>query len=358
MSAFDYPRFGIWAPHYGPTVRPGLENARQARFAPARDVAVSADEAGLDFVLFAQHTIASGGRHDNEVLEPWTACAAAAAVTSDIEIIAAIKPLLYHPVVLAKMALGIEDISNGRFAINFVNAFSKPELANSGIGFPEHDERYEYGGEWLRIVKALISGETVNHRGKNFNITDYRLLPSRIHRPRPRIYSGGESDLARALAAELVDTMLIFGRPLEEIGEIIADVARRPRQGAPVEYGTTGLVVARPTDREAQDYLQHLRDTLTTPEPETANRRYAFIDPQVVSNNRAKLGKDTQIGIGGSLAPGFIGSYDNVAQRIVEYFRGGVSTFLLTFHPQISEQELFAQEIIPRVRRAVQVQAA
>jgi alkanesulfonate monooxygenase len=358
MSTTNYPRFGIWAPHYGPTVRPDLENTRTARFAFARDVVVSAENAGLDTVLFAQHTIASGGKHDNEVLEPWTACAAAAAVTKNIEIIAAIKPLLYHPVVLAKLALGIEDISNGRFAINFVNAFSRPELENSGIGFPEHDERYAYGREWLAVVKALMSGETVTHRGTHFNIQDYRLLPSRIHRLRPRIYSGGESEPARALAADLVDIMLIFGRPLAEIRQMIDDVASRPRQGGPIAFGTTGLVVARQTDAEAQDYLQHLRNTLTKPDPEAANPRYAFIDTKVVSNNRAKLGKDTSIGIGGSLLPGFIGSFDRVAERILEFYRGGVGTFILTFHPQIAEQELFAREVIPRVRAAIRANAA
>jgi alkanesulfonate monooxygenase SsuD/methylene tetrahydromethanopterin reductase-like flavin-dependent oxidoreductase (luciferase family) len=42
-------------------------------------------------------------------------------LTSRIEIITAIKPYLYHPVVLAKMALQIENISRGRFAINVVN---------------------------------------------------------------------------------------------------------------------------------------------------------------------------------------------------------------------------------------------
>ncbi len=73
MSPGNYPRFGIWAPHYGPTVKPGEESKRQARFAQAREVVISAEKAGLDTVLFAQHTIASGGNHDNEVLEAWTA---------------------------------------------------------------------------------------------------------------------------------------------------------------------------------------------------------------------------------------------------------------------------------------------
>ena len=52
-----------------------------------------------------------------------------------IEIITAIKPYLYHPVVLAKMAQQIEHISGGRFAINLVNAWNRPELERAGIGF-------------------------------------------------------------------------------------------------------------------------------------------------------------------------------------------------------------------------------
>lgn len=38
-------------------------------------------------------------------------------------VIPAVKPLLFHPVVLAKMALGIDAISGGRFAINLVSAW-------------------------------------------------------------------------------------------------------------------------------------------------------------------------------------------------------------------------------------------
>jgi alkanesulfonate monooxygenase SsuD/methylene tetrahydromethanopterin reductase-like flavin-dependent oxidoreductase (luciferase family) len=56
-------------------------------------------------------------------LEAWTASAALAGLTNRVEIITAIKPYLYHPVVLAKMALQIENISRGRFAINLVNAW-------------------------------------------------------------------------------------------------------------------------------------------------------------------------------------------------------------------------------------------
>jgi len=68
------------------------------------------------------------------LLENWTAAAALAAEISKIEIIAAIKPLLFHPVVLAKMALQIENISGGRFGINLVPVYIMRQLlARLGI---------------------------------------------------------------------------------------------------------------------------------------------------------------------------------------------------------------------------------
>ena len=85
--------------------------------------------------------------------------AALAAITDRIEIIAAIKPYLYHPVVLAKKALQIEEIRVARFAINLVNAWFRPGLERAGIGFAEHDERYAYGREWLSVFTGLVSGE-------------------------------------------------------------------------------------------------------------------------------------------------------------------------------------------------------
>jgi hypothetical protein len=113
-----------------------------------RDVRVHSDE----------HEINPFGHHYDQ-LEAWTASAALAALTERIEIITAIKPLLYHPVVLAKQALQIEDRSRGRFAINLVNAWYKPEIEPAGIAFPDHDERYVYGQEWIDVVKGLLSGE-------------------------------------------------------------------------------------------------------------------------------------------------------------------------------------------------------
>ncbi len=194
-------RFGIWASVHGPrAAHQDPEEPYDASWERSRDLVLKAEALGYDSTLVAQHTI-NPHQEDLDQLEAWSAAAALAALTSRIEIITAIKPYLYHPVVLAKMALGIENISRGRFAINLVNAWNKPELERAGIGFAEHDERYAYGREWISVVSRLLQGERLTHKGRYFDVQDYALRPKDLYRVRPRIYVGGESEPARSLVA-------------------------------------------------------------------------------------------------------------------------------------------------------------
>jgi len=347
------PRFGVWAPYRGKWVIDPRTERLVAGWELAREVSLSADRCGFDTILFAQHTINPLDQNE-EIQEAWTAAAAAAALTERVEIIAAIKPRLYHPVVLAKMALGIEDISGGRFAINLVNAWFIPELEKSGIGFPEHDERYAYGEGWLRVAKALMAGETLTHRGRYFAIDDYTLRPASRYRERPAIYTGGESEPGRALASALADCWLINGRPLEDVVPLVADLAGRARVGAPLRFGITGFSVTRPSDAEAQAALAELYAIQDSFYDSRRKDMQKNIDPKVVA---LKVGSRypgaRMIGANGGTLPGFVGSYDRVAERIVEFYDIGITTFLLSFFPLVEEQERFARHVIPRVRALV-----
>ncbi|MET0220072.1 MAG: LLM class flavin-dependent oxidoreductase, partial [Tardiphaga sp.] len=194
-------RFGVWSPVHGPrAAHQDPEEPYDASWERNRSVVLQAEALGYDSTLIAQHTI-NPHQEDLDQLETWTSAAAIAALTSRIEIIAAIKPYLFHPVVLAKMALQIENISRGRFAINLVNAWNKPELEKAGIGFAEHDDRYAYGKEWVSIVAQLTSGERLTHKGAHFDVSNYALRPKDLYRARPAIYVGGESEPARDLVA-------------------------------------------------------------------------------------------------------------------------------------------------------------
>ncbi len=109
-------RFGVWAPVHGSrAARHDPDEPNDASWARNRTLVLEAERLGYDSVLVAQHTV-NPYDESRDQLEAWTASAALAALTSRIELIAAIKPGLYHPVVLAKMALQIEHVSGGRFA--------------------------------------------------------------------------------------------------------------------------------------------------------------------------------------------------------------------------------------------------
>ena len=149
------------------------------------------------------------------MLETWTAAAALAEATERIEIIAADQAALFHPAVLAKLALGIDDISGGRFAINLVSAWFRPEMGKLGIEMPAHDERYALLREWLADrARAVAPAAPVDApRRPVRRSTGSSCSPARAPGG-PTVYFGGESEPARALAAADADVFFINGRPL------------------------------------------------------------------------------------------------------------------------------------------------
>lgn len=342
------PRFGIWALVHGSrAARQDPDEPYDASWARNRALVLEAEALGFDAVLVAQHTV---NPHDGRSpqLEAWTASAALAALTSRIEIIAAIKPKLYHPAVLAKLALGIEEISGGRFAINLVNAWNRPELERAGIDFGEHDARYAYGHEWIQVVEPLLRGERVTHAGPHFHLDGYQLSPASAWRSRPRIYVGGESEPARALAADYGDTWFINGQPLADVQGLIADLRSRPRAGRPaLHFGLSAFVIARETDAQAHAEHARLHALAALDEPERAAAQ-AHIDPQAAMF--ATFAKSPRVGSNGGTAAGLVGSYDTVARRIADFHAAGIALFMLQFQPFENEMRRFAAEVLPRVR--------
>jgi alkanesulfonate monooxygenase len=346
------PRFGVWANIHGTMAALSHpDDPVDASWKRVCNQILLAEKLGFHSTLIAQHTMNCLGE-DLDQLEAWTAAAALAALTEKIEIIAAIKPSVIHPTILAKQALGIEEISHGRFSINVVNAWWKPDLERSGIGMLEHDKRYVLGAEWLHVVSRLMSGERTTFHGEFFNIDEFVLKPAGTYRLRPRIYMGGESEPARNLAAAEADVLFLNGQPAEPALELIADVWRRPRpKGAPpLRFGMAAFVIGADTDKKAQEILDYQWELDAIDRARAGNMMDRF--QQQVDRKSLMwrtLRERPHIGPNGGTAAGLVGSYDNVAGRILEWHARGIETFMLAFQPFEKGMEIFAQEIMPRV---------
>jgi alkanesulfonate monooxygenase len=198
-------------------------------------------------------------------------------------------------------------------------------------------------------VERLMRGERVTFRGDHFQVDEYQLRPAGTFRPRPTIYLGGESEPARALAADHADVWFINGQPLEDVAALIADVARRPAANEPLRYGLSAFVIARDTDAEAA--AEHAR-LLALAQRDAALRAdtRARTDTASVMFAKTDAAAARQVGTNGGTAAGLVGSYATVAERIRAFHAAGIDLFMLQFQPFEAEMRRFAEQVIPRSR--------
>jgi alkanesulfonate monooxygenase len=257
-------------------------------------------------------------------------------------LIGAVKPLLFNPLVFAKIAANIADIADGRLAVNLVTGWFLPELEGLGIDPLDHDDRYAYSREWLGIVTELWTGKHVPIGDRDGQPALVRPVPASP----PLLYVGGESEPGRALAAENADVFFINGRPFADTVEVIEDLRARPRNGsAPLRFGLSAFVIARESEAEAAAELEHLQ---SLSDAESRPEISGGTDPK--TQMYKVLSGTKRIGSNGGTLAGLVGSYAQVIERIEAFHDAGVELFMLQFQPIDAELDRFADKIIPHFR--------
>jgi alkanesulfonate monooxygenase SsuD/methylene tetrahydromethanopterin reductase-like flavin-dependent oxidoreductase (luciferase family) len=88
---------------------------------------------------------------------------------------------LRHPAVLARQAATLDHASGGRFELGIGSGSVPDELATFGVGTEPARERVARLGETLDVLRALWTGEPVDHDGRFFRLSQaqQRPVPSR-----------------------------------------------------------------------------------------------------------------------------------------------------------------------------------
>src|ERR671920_2234993 len=102
-----------------------------------------------------------GGTTDfnGEGFECFSWAAATAAQTDRAGIFATSHVPTIHPILAAKQGATVDHISGGRFALNVVTGWHRPEIEMFGAPMLEHDDRYKLAAEWLEIIRRLWTEE-------------------------------------------------------------------------------------------------------------------------------------------------------------------------------------------------------
>jgi len=197
--------------------------------------------------------------------ETYTWAAGIAASTANSAIVATSHCSINHPITAAKQCTVIDHIANGRFMLNIVTGWNKPEIDMFGVEMLPHDERYDMAVEWLDIIKRLwTEDEEFDHEGKYYRIVKGYLQPKPIQQPFPAIMNAGGSERGRHFAAKYCDLVFIpLGQPDFERNRAQIEAYRRlarEEYGRNVAVWTSANVIEAETEAEARrffDYIVH-----------------------------------------------------------------------------------------------------
>lgn len=343
-------RFGYWTPIFGGWLRNVEEEHTPASFGHLAEIARAAEAGGFELTLIPELNLNDIKGPTAPSLDAWAVTAALAAVTSQLELLVAIRPGFHNPALTAKQAATIDEISGGRLTLNVVSAWWAQEARQYGGIFTEHDERYARTIEFVEVLRGLWHRTPFSHEGRFYRFEGTLLAP----KPQvvPRIYAGGESEAGRTAIASFADAYLTHGGTVDELAAKVEDLRiRRERAGRPPfeAFGTAGFPIVRDTEAAAQQELARITEV----------RAGAAYDSYQDFISKSQL--DTPVDLrdysvsNRGLRPGFIGTPDQVAARFLEFAEVGISTFLLQFSPHLAELNRFAEQVIPRVRRLEQL---
>jgi FMNH2-dependent dimethyl sulfone monooxygenase len=339
-------RFGYWLPVFGGWLRNVEDERMDASWAYTRRLAQRSEEIGFDLTLVAELFLNDIKGADAPALDAWSTAAALAAVTERLELMVAVRPQFHPPALLAKQAANIDQISNGRLALNVVSAWWADEARRYGVHFDQHDDRYARTAEWLDVVSGAWSEPRLTHKGTYYTVDDLIVEPKPARRPRPTIYAGGESETAKNLIAAKCDAYVMHGDPVDHVARKVADMrARRERfEASPMEYGMAAYVIVRETEQAAKQELERITNVT---EGSAGYHNYQDWLANTQLESRVSL-EDYSVSNRG-LRAGLVGTAEQVADRVREYQDAGVGLLLLQCSPQLEEMERFAEEVMPLV---------
>ena len=342
-------RYGFWLPVFGGWLRNVEDERMEANWEYVRDLTRRAEQIGYDLTLIAELNLNDIKGVDAPSLDAWSTAAGLAAVTEKLELMVAVRPTFHNPALLAKQAATIDQMSHGRLTLNVVSSWWKDEATKYGVHFDEHDDRYARTSEWLDVVDGCWKQQGFSFKGAYYDVRENVLAPKPISTPRPVLYAGGESETAKNLIAAKCDAYLMHGDTPEAVAAKIGDMRRRREAFGlgPMTYGVAGYAIVRDSETEALREVERITDVKQTA------RGYANYEQWVTGSNlQTEISlKDYSVSNRG-LRCGFVGTPEQVSERLEEFSAVGVNLVLLQSSPQMEEMERFGAQVI-QARAAV-----
>lgn len=337
--------------------------------------------------------------HFLDRFEPITILSALAAVSTHIGLVGTLSTSYSEPFTVARQFASIDKISDGRAGWNIVTSPLEGSASNfSKKEHPDHDKRYRIATEYLQVTRGLWDSweddafvrdkesgvffdpdkmHALNHEGEFFSVKG-PLNISRSRQGHPVIFQAGASEVGRDYAAKEADAIFAGHETLEEAASFYADIKRRAaafgrNPDDVLIFPGIGPIIGR-TEEEAE---RKYRETAALVSTENAllylgrffeHHDFSQYDPDAPFPELGDLGKNSfqsttdrikktarEQGLTlreaalqvATPRPLFIGTAEQVADRVQEWFEGGGADGFMIGSGVPNALEDFIDEVVP-----------
>jgi probable F420-dependent oxidoreductase len=192
-------------------------------------LAVAADELGFDTLWIGEHVLLPVGfstphpttgtaskqhrpgaivKPETVLLDPLVELAAIGGSTTRIQLGTAIYILpLRHPLLTARAACTLQEVSGGRLLLGVGTGWLEEEFAALGLDFSSRVGRFD---EMVQIMRRAWSGGPFSFEGAHFSFASVQTSPRPVSVP---LVYGGNTDRALGRAADQADAWFASGTP-------------------------------------------------------------------------------------------------------------------------------------------------
>ena len=250
----------------------------------------------------------------------------------------AVHPGLWHPELIAKMAVSLDRITRGRMAINLVTGWNVEEHTMfGGDVLQDTDDRYVRAEEFVEVLRGLWTQTPFSREGRFYPVDKAQLLLKPATPEPPEIYTASRSQRGLDMVARAGDWWFVdFDKTSRNADDYFANVrraiedmrARAAREGRKMRFALNPFIAFGDSEADAVARTQGL---LTPDEPDADVRK--MVDR-----------------IGPAMKSGCIGRPEDVRRRLQDFHEIGIDLFLFKFPPVVEEVRAIAQHVIRPLR--------
>jgi len=322
----------------------------ESSFEHCSDVLLRAETAGFDNIL-CPSGYALG-------LDSVAFAGGVAPRTSRIRLLVALRCGEMFPPQLVRQMATLDRMLGGRLTLNIISSDLPGAPLPSG-------PRYQRTRECMQILRALLDGKPVSHRGEFFQLELEPPAVRTVSGRSPLFYFGGLSEDARTVAAEESDVFLMWPEPLPAVRALLDDMrTRATRAGRMLRFGYRVHVIVRESESEARAAARRLLSRLDDREGEAIRKRsldHASVgvrrqaEMRDASDDEGFVEEHLWTGIGrarSGCGAAIVGDPDQVVAKLRAYADLGIEAFILSGYPHAAECELVGRHVLPRLAHA------